>query len=66
MDFLFQWKVEDGEIAEGGSEATTDAEEKGLAFDTGMGVNNNGSQDERKLSNWSQRDGNQRPPKQVK
>lgn len=66
MYFLLHWKVEEGEIAEGGPEAATNVEEKDISFDTDEGVNTNGSQDERKLSNWSQRDGNQRPPKLVK
>ncbi|XP_042060335.1 pinin-like [Salvia splendens] len=56
-------KVEDGEIIEGGPEAVTDVEEKEVALDIGDAVNTNGSQGERKPSNWSQRVGSQRPSK---
>ncbi|KAL1534293.1 pinin-like [Salvia divinorum] len=56
-------KVEEGEIIEGGSEAMIDVEEKEVGFDAGEAVKTNGSQDERKQSNWSQRDGDQRPAK---
>lgn len=56
--------MEEGEIIEEGSEIATD-EEKEVAFDAGEAVNENGSQGERKQSNWSQRDGGQRLPKMV-
>lgn len=63
--FYFSLKVEDGEIIEGGPEAVTDVEEKEVALDTGDAVNTNGSEGERKPSNWSQRVGSQQPSKMV-
>ncbi|KAH6777369.1 protein-protein interaction regulator family protein [Perilla frutescens var. frutescens] len=56
-------KVDDGEIAEEGPEAATDVENKDLSFETGEVENADASQVERKRSNWSQRDGNQRSSK---
>lgn len=63
--FYFSLKVEDGEIIEGGSEAGTDVEEKEVALDTEDAVITNGSQGERKSSNWSQGAGSQQPSKMV-
>ncbi|KAK6156933.1 hypothetical protein DH2020_011181 [Rehmannia glutinosa] len=54
-------KVEDGEIAEEGSEAATDEQKDDSAIQ--IGENANASRGEEKSSNWSGRDGNQRPSK---
>ncbi|KAI3445671.1 hypothetical protein Pfo_002336 [Paulownia fortunei] len=56
-------KVEDGEIAEEGSEAATDVQNIDAAIEIGETANANASWGEKKPSNWSGRDGNQRPSK---
>ncbi|GFP93863.1 hypothetical protein PHJA_001530600 [Phtheirospermum japonicum] len=54
-------KVEDGEIVEEGSEAAIDVQKNDATID--IGLNANTSRVERRPSNWSGRDGNQRPSK---
>lgn len=59
-------KIEDGEIIEEGSEAATDTEKKDSAIEAGEIVNVSAVQDGKKPSNWSRREGDQRPSKLVK
>ncbi|XP_011087796.1 pinin [Sesamum indicum] len=56
-------KVEDGEIAEEGSEAATDVQKNDVASEIGDSGNENASQGEKNPSNWSRRDGSQRSSK---
>ncbi|XP_051147374.1 uncharacterized protein LOC127262633 [Andrographis paniculata] len=53
-------KIEDGEIAEG-SEVVNDVEKKDSAAAAGETAEENANHGERRPSNWSRRDGNQRP-----
>ncbi|KAL0365090.1 UNVERIFIED_CONTAM: hypothetical protein Sangu_0606600 [Sesamum angustifolium] len=54
-------KVEDGEIAEEGSEAATDVQKKDVSSEMGDSGNENAGQGEKNPSNWSE--GNQRSSK---
>ncbi|KAL0422323.1 UNVERIFIED_CONTAM: hypothetical protein Slati_3255200 [Sesamum latifolium] len=56
-------KVEDGEIAEEGSEAAMDVQKKDVASEIGENGNENAGQGEKNPSNWARRDGNQRSSK---